>query len=98
MPELLLALDVGTTSLGAGVFSPDGKLLAWASRRLKTTSPSPGHLEQDPNTIWRGAVAAMRGALVEAGRSAEDLAAIGMTTQRTSAMIWERRTGRPLTP
>jgi glycerol kinase len=98
MPELLLALDVGTTSLGAGVFSPDGRLLAWSSRRLKTTSPAPGRLEQYPNAIWRGTLAVMRGALVEAGRSADDLAAIGITTQRTSAMIWDRRTGRALTP
>ena len=98
MPELLLALDVGTTSLGAGVFSPDGKLLAWSSRRLKTTSPAPGRLEQDPNAIWRATLATMRGALADAGRRAEDLAAIGVTTQRTSVMIWDRRRGRPLTP
>lgn len=98
MPELLLALDVGTTSLGAGVFSPDGKLLAWSSRRLKTTSPAPGRLEQDPNAIWRAALATLRGALADARRGANDVAAIGITSQRTSAMVWERRSGRPLTP
>ena len=98
MPELLLALDVGTTSLGAGVFSPDGRLLAWSSRRLKTTSPAPGHLEQDPNAIWRATLAVMRGALAESGHTADDLAAIGITTQRTSAMTWDRRSGRALTP
>jgi hypothetical protein len=54
MPELLLALDVGTTSLGAGVFSPDGKLLAWSSRRLKTKSPAPGHLARDAGRDARG--------------------------------------------
>ncbi|HLY78135.1 MAG TPA: FGGY family carbohydrate kinase, partial [Caulobacteraceae bacterium] len=98
MPELLLALDVGTTSLGAGVFSPDGRLLAWSSRRLRTTSPAPGHLEQDPAALWRGALAVMRGALAGGGRKASDLAAIGITSQRTSAMVWDRRSGRPLTP
>ena len=98
MGELLLALDVGTTSLGAGLFSPDGRLLAWSARRLKTTSHAPVHLEQDANAIWRATLAVMRGALAAAGRSADDLAAIGVTTQRTSAMIWDRHSGRPLTP
>jgi glycerol kinase len=98
MPELLLGLDVGTTSLGAGLFSLDGRLLAWSSRRLKTTSPAPGHLEQDANAIWRAAVAVMRSALAEAGRSADDLAGIGVTTQRTSIVVWDRRDGRPRSP
>lgn len=98
MGELLLALDVGTTSLGAGVFSPDGKLLAWSSRRLRTHSPGPARLEQDPAAIWRATLATMRGALTGAGRAASDLAAIGITSQRTSAMIWDRNSGQVLTP
>ena len=98
MGELLLGLDVGTTSLGAGVFSPAGKLLAWSSRRLTTRSPAPGHLEQDATAIWRAAVAVMRGALAQAERTAGDLAAIGVTSQRTSAVVWDRRTGQPLSP
>ena len=98
MGELLLGLDIGTTSLGAGVFSPDGKLRAWSSRRLTTRSPTPGRLEQDAAAIWRAALAVMRSALAQAGRTASDLAAIGITSQRTSAVIWDRRSGRPLTP
>jgi glycerol kinase len=98
MPELLLGLDVGTTSLGAGVFSPDGRLLSWSSRRLATRSPGAGRLEQDPAVIWRAALAAIRGALASAGRHAEDLAASGITTHRTSALVWDRRGGQPLTP
>src|SRR5580704_3666730 len=95
MAELLLGLDVGTTSLGAGLFSPDGRLLAWAARRLRSASPAPGRLEQDPAAIWRAARAVIRAALAEAGRTAGDLAGIGVTSQRTSAMVWDRRTGRP---
>ncbi|HEY1750496.1 MAG TPA: FGGY-family carbohydrate kinase [Caulobacteraceae bacterium] len=98
MPELLLGLDVGTTSLGAGLFSPDGRLLAWSARRLRTLSPAPGRLQQDPAAIWRAARAVIRGALAGAGRGADDLAAIGVTSQRTSAMLWERRSGRPRSP
>src|SRR5476649_1930746 len=88
MPELLLGLDVGTTSLGAGVFSPAGKLLAWSSRRLSTRSPGPARLDQDAAAIWRAALAAIRA----------DLAAIGVTSQRTSIVVWDRRTSQALTP
>ena len=98
MGELLLGLDVGTTSLGAGLFDPGGRLLAWTARRLRSTSSGPGRLEQDGVAIWRTALAVLRGALAAAGREATDLAAIGVTSQRTSAMIWDRRSGRPLTP
>lgn len=98
MPELLLGLDVGTTSIGAGLFTLEGRKLAWSSRRLKTTSPAPGRLKQDASAIWRAAVAVMRGALTSAGRTADDLAAIGVTTQRTSLVVWDRRDGRPRTP
>jgi len=98
MPELLLGLDVGTTSIGAGLFTLDGRKLAWSSRRLKTNSPAPGRLEQDASAIWRAALAVMRGALADAWRDTDDLAAIGITTQRTSLVVWDRRDGRPRTP
>src|SRR5580658_8040683 len=98
MPELLVGLDVGTTSLGCGVFSADGQLRAWASRHLATRSPAPGRLEQDPAAVWRAAVAVLRGAVAGAGAAPRDIAAIGVTTQRTSAVVWDRRTGRPVTP
>ena len=98
MPELILALDVGTTSLRAAVFGLDGTLLAMDARRLHTQAPSPGRLTQDPASVWRGALAAIRGALTAAGRAAGDLAAMGVTTQRTSALVWDRATGRPASP
>src|ERR1700677_587744 len=98
MGELLLGLDVGTTSLGAGLFDPGGQLLAWTSRRLRSSSSGPGRLEQDAAAIWRTALVVLRGVLAAAGRDAVDLAAIGVTSQRTSAMIWDRRSGRPLSP
>jgi glycerol kinase len=98
MGELLLGLDVGTTSLGAGLFDPGGQLLAWTSRRLRSSSSGPGRLEQDAAAIWRTTLSVLRAALAAAGREAADVAAIGVTSQRTSAMIWDRRSGRPLTP
>lgn len=98
MGELLLGLDVGTTSVGAGLFSPDGRLVAFEARRLKSVSSAPGRLEQAPAAIWRAALSAIRASLAAAGRTADDLAALGVTSQRTSVMVWDRRTGRPLSP
>jgi glycerol kinase len=98
MPELILAIDVGTTSLGAGLFSADGQLAGWASVGLRSVSPAPGLVEQDAGLIWRAARRAVSRALVGVGRAPGDLAAIGVTTQRTSALVWDRRTGQPLTP
>jgi glycerol kinase len=98
MPELLLAVDVGTSALGAFVFTLGGELLARASVPLRSRFPAPGRVEQDPDAIWRAARVAMRRALGSAGRSGADLAAIGLTTQRTSLVAWDRRTGRALSP
>lgn len=98
MPELLLGLDIGTTTLTACLFAPDGALLGMAAAAVHTTNPGPGRVEQDALRIWRSTRAVIRGALDKAGRQATDLAAIGVTSQRTSVVIWDRRTGRPLTP
>ena len=98
MPELILALDVGTTSLGAGLFTPGGALAGFASSRLTSHAPAPGRLEQDADQIWRAARRTIAKVLAQAGRPAADLAAIGVTSQRTSALVWGRHTGKALSP
>lgn len=98
MSELLLALDAGTTTLRACLFSPGGDLLAQAATPLRSHHPAPGRVEQDPRAIWRGALHVIRRALAGAGRSLSDLAAIGVTSQRTSLMLWDRATSTPLSP
>src|SRR5512143_3680296 len=98
MPELLAGLDVGTTTVTACIFEPSGKLLARAGARLATATPAPGHAEQDAEAVVGTARRMLRVALVKAGRNADDLAALGIATQRTSLVVWDRRTGRPLTP
>lgn len=98
MPELLLAIDVGTTSLGAGLFTPGGALAGFASQRLESVSPAPGRLEQDAEAVWKAARQVVAKVLDEAGRVTADLAAIGVTSQRTSAMVWDKRTGDPASP
>ncbi|MGA0602751.1 FGGY-family carbohydrate kinase [Caulobacter sp. KR2-114] len=98
MPELLLSLDVGTTSLRAGLFTPAGDLVGMAATRLSVRAPAPGLLEQDAEAIWRTARRAVDRVLQSVGRKPADLAAIGVTSQRTSAVLWNRRTGRAASP
>ena len=98
MPELLLAIDVGTSTARAGLFSPAGDLLAMARAPLVSVSPREGWVEQDAGAVWRKVEGAVRRALAESGRAGADLAAIGITTQRTSVVVWDRLTGQPLSP
>jgi glycerol kinase len=98
MPELLLALDAGTSNVSAALFSPVGDLLASAGAPVRSRSPHPGWVEQDANRIWRQARAAMAAALDRAGRTPGDVAAIGVTSQRASAVVWDRAIGRVLSP
>lgn len=98
MPELLLAIDVGTSSLGVGVFLPGGELLGLAGRPVRSASPAPGLVEQDAAAVWRGVRGLIRQALAKAERQPQDIAAVGITTQLASAVIWDRATGVPFGP
>jgi glycerol kinase len=98
MPELLLAIDVGTSALGAFVFTPGGVLLARASVPIRSRFPAPGRVEQDAVAVWRSARRAVSRALSGASRAPADIAAVGLTSQRASAVLWDRATGRPLGP
>ena len=97
MPELLLGLDIGTTTLTACIFTAGGDLLGQAGAPVRTTTPQPGRVEQDAQAIWRSTRAVIRDALAKAGRQPSDLAGIGITSQRTSALFWDRMTEKPLT-
>lgn len=98
MPELLLGLDVGTTSARAALFTPAFETLSLVRAPLVSVSPGPGRVEQDAQGVWRTARRLISKALATAGRTAADLAAIGVTSQRTSIVAWDRRTGAPLGP
>jgi glycerol kinase len=98
MPELLLALDAGTSNVSAALFSPTGDLLASASAPVRSRSPHPGWVEQDAGRIWRQTKVAMAKALGGAGRTLDDVAAIGVTSQRASAVCWDKGSGRVLSP
>jgi glycerol kinase len=94
----VLALDQGTTSSRAILFDHSGTVVASAGRELPQSFPSPGHVEQDPEAIWQTQIDAAREALARAAAGAADIAAIGITNQRETTVVWERETGRPVAP
>ncbi len=96
MPEFILAIDQGTTSTRSILFTPDLVPVATAQREFPQLYPAPGQVEHDPETIWSTTLATMRAALERAGRSAKEVAALGITNQRETTLIWDRSTGRPI--
>jgi len=92
----VLALDQGTTSSRAILFGRDGRAVASAQQEFPQIFPSPGHVEHDPEAIWSSQLAVAREALKKAGAGAADLAAIGITNQRETAVLWDRQTGKPV--
>jgi glycerol kinase len=93
----ILALDQGTTSSRAIVFGRDGRVRAAAQQEFPQIFPSPGHVEHEPEAIWSSQLATAREAIARAGLTARDIAAIGLTNQRETTVIWDRRTGAPMT-
>jgi glycerol kinase len=92
----LLALDQGTSSSRSIVFSDDGHIVAMAQREFRQIYPQPGWVEHDPMEIWQSQLATAHEALAKAGLTGRDLAGIGITNQRETTLIWNRRTGRPI--
>ena len=96
MPKYVGAIDQGTTSSRFIVFDKRGTIKALAQREHEQIFPKPGWVEHDATEIWRNTKLVMRDALKEAGLAAEDLAAIGITNQRETTLVWDRATGKPL--
>jgi glycerol kinase len=96
MPEAVLAIDQGTTGSTALVFGRDGRVLARAYAELTQHYPEPGHVEHDPEEIWRVTLRVMAEALAGAGLARHELRAIGITNQRETTVVWDRRSGAPI--
>ena len=94
MSGFVLALDQGTTSTRAIVFDGDQLIRASAQEEFPQHYPASGWVEHDPEDLWRTALATMQAALAKAELSAREIAAIGITNQRETAVVWDRRTGR----
>lgn len=88
----LMALDQGTSSSRAIIYSADGRTVAVAQRPLASDYPADGWVEQDPEALWDGVVATGREALNQAQLAAGDIAAIGITNQRETTLVWDRQT------
>ena len=96
MPDYLIAIDQGTTSTRAIVFDAALAPVASAQQELRQIYPAPGLVEHDPEEIWSAALATVRAAMARAGAEARDIAALGITNQRETTIIWDRATNRPI--
>lgn len=96
MPQYILALDQGTTSSRAIIFDREGRMAAKAQEEFEQILPSPGQVEHDPEAIWTSQLRVARRAMADASLSAADIAALGVTNQRETTILWDRQTGRPV--
>ncbi len=94
--KYILALDQGTTSSRAIVFDKKGAIVDIAQREFKQYYPHPGWVEHDAREIWSSQIAVVTEVLVKADLNASDIAAIGITNQRETVVVWDRETGKPI--
>lgn len=96
MTQYILALDQGTTSSRAIVFRHDGQGIAVEQKEFPQILPSPGHVEHDPEDIWKSQLEVARNVLAKNDISADQIAGIGITNQRETTLVWDRDTGKPI--
>jgi glycerol kinase len=96
MAKYVLALDQGTTSSRAILFSHDAQPIASAHEEFEQILPGPGLVEHDPEAIWSSQLNVAKGALKKASANADDIVAIGVTNQRETTILWDKNTGRPV--
>ena len=96
MTKYVLALDQGTTSSRAILFNHEGQPIASAQQEFEQILPSPGHVEHDPEAIWNSQLTTAKDAISSGGVSVEEIAAIGVTNQRETVVLWEKSTGKPV--
>lgn len=94
--KYILALDQGTSSSRAIIFDHDGKIVSVGQKEFTQHFPNPGWVEHDAMEIWATESEVMAGALAEAGLGGEDIAAIGITNQRETTVVWDAGTGKPI--
>src|SRR5437763_7822300 len=94
--SFILAMDQGTTSSRAIIFDHSGAIRAVAQKEFQQIFPQAGWVEHDPREIWSSQLEVARSALATAGARAGDIKAIGITNQRETTVIWDRRTGQPI--
>ncbi len=96
MKKYILALDQGTTSSRAIVFAHDGSIVSVAQKEFTQIFPQPGWVEHDPEEIWSTQLGVAAEAITKAGLTTEQIHAIGITNQRETTVVWDRKTGKPV--
>jgi len=96
MATLIAALDQGTTSTRCILFNQAGEIVASSQKEHQQLYPQPGWVEHDPIEIWQNSVKVIEGALSEANLKVTDLAALGITNQRETTVVWSKSTGKPV--
>ena len=98
MPKYIMSLDAGTTSNRCIIYDKNGLIKAVAQKEFTQFFPKPGWVEHDANEIWTSMLEVMKEALKNVNASASDIAAIGITNQRETTIVWDRGTGEPVCP
>ena len=94
--KFILSLDQGTTSSRAIMFDHPGNIISVAQKEFTQIFPKPGWVEHDPLEIWSSQISVATEAVVKAGKTPADIAAIGITNQRETTIVWDRKTGKPV--
>ena len=94
--QYILSLDQGTTSSRAIIFDKQGNIIAVAQKEFKQIFPQPGWVEHDPNEIWSTQIGVAAEAVSKAGLTVQSIAAIGITNQRETTVVWDKHTGHPI--
>ena len=98
MPKFILALDQGTTSSRAIVFNEEGNVVSSAQKEFTQFFPKPAWVEHDAEEIWSTQIGVAAEAITKSGLTPKDIAAIGITNQRETTIVWHRKTGKPIYP
>ncbi len=96
MAKYIMALDAGTTSNRCILFNEKGKICSMAQKEFTQYFPQPGWVEHDANEIWSSQLGVAVEAMAKIGASAQDIAAIGITNQRETTIVWDKQTGEPI--
>ena len=98
MGKYVMALDQGTTSSRCILFDHEGRICSIAKKEFTQYYPKPGWVEHDPHEIWSSQMAVAMEAMSMIGADAEDIDSIGITNQRETTIVWDKRTGNPVFP
>src|SRR3954447_20249921 len=94
--KYILALDQGTTSSRAIIFDHSGRVVGQSNQEFEQIYPKPGWVEHNPEDIWSSQINVVNKVMQDTGLTADNIAAIGITNQRETTVVWDRNTGRPI--